>query len=137
MLAKTNEALIAQAQEAARNKQACSHVNAAHAAMIAFLINNPPPAFDMFPTADQFGNAKDYLNGLATAMDEVVYQVMQEAKANTSTAMCKPDPSIVTLAFEDASVFADLSNAADELSDEGRSDYDQHSTLNHAQQGIR
>lgn len=135
MLAKTNEALIAQAQEAARNKHACSHVNAAHAAMIAFLINNPPPAFDHSPTADQFGNAKDYLSAAASAFGEVVYQVMREASFN-SHEVNDHSPTLITDALSDDCIFADLDEAADDLSEEGRSDYAEHNTLHRAAQGV-
>ena len=137
MLAKTNEALIAQAQEAARNKRACSHVNAAHAAMIAFLINNPPPAFSINPDASDMYAASEYLAGLARAADEIVYQVTREASFNSSK-IGHVSSVLITDTLNDADVFAYLSLAADELNEDvpGRSDYAEHSTLHRAAQGV-
>ena len=114
MLAKTHEALIAQAQEAARNKFATSHVNAAHARLIEALINNPPPAFDISGKAADFEAAHDFLTTVAAACDDLVQQVMAEAKANARTTFT-PHIAVVSDALNDCDALSELTNEAEYL----------------------
>lgn len=146
MLDKTSTATLAaadlavsQAQDAARNKFATSHVNAAHARLIEAVIRNLPPAFDLHPTSEQFVDAKDFLGNIAAAFDNLIYDVMAEANINSPTRISTMDRiTIVSDALHDADVFADLNIAADDLreAEAGRSDYAEHNTHHHTLSGV-
>lgn len=105
---------ISQACEAAKNKYADAHVNAAHGNAIETLIRNQPPAFEMFPSPDSFEEAADYLKALASAFDEIVRQVAQEANANAPNKIDVP-VSLFSDALHDSSLLGDLADAAERL----------------------
>lgn len=113
----TNQSAIAAAQQAARNPYACAHVNAAHARLIAWLIENPPPAFTVHPTPDQFDYAAKFLRDLASTADELVYQIEWEARSNARSHISN-DAEIFSDALHDSSLPAELEREAYELNTE-------------------
>jgi hypothetical protein len=106
--------LVTKAQDAARNKYAASHVNAAHGALVETAIRNEPPAFAMFPPPSSFEDTRQYLERLARAFDEVAYQVAREANANAPTQIATP-LTIFSDALHDSDLLGELSNAAETM----------------------
>src|SRR6185312_5617466 len=118
MIDKT-ELAISAAQDASRNKHADALLNAAHARLIEATVKNPPPAFALFPTADEFENAKDYLIALASALDDVAYQVASEANGNASFNINTKDRiAIFSNALHDSDLLSDLAEAGERLREE-------------------
>lgn len=110
------ELLITFAQEISRNKYASSHVNAAHARSIETHIKNPPPAFSLFPTPDQFEDAIQYLEALAHAFDEIAYAVAVDASGNSTIPFSTKDRvSIFSGALSESGLLSDLEEAGERL----------------------
>ena len=110
------ELAISAAQDAARNKYASDHVNAAHARLIETVVKNQPVAFTMFPTPDNFEDARDYLIALAHAFDDIAYQVASEANSNATMHVSYRDrASIFSNALSDSGLLSDLNEAAEQL----------------------
>lgn len=106
--------LIAQATDAARNRYATAHVNQAHAALVETAIRNEPPAFALFPPPSSFEDARQYLEKLARAFDEIAYQVAREAADNAPTQI-EARLSIFSDALHDSDLLGELSNAAETM----------------------
>lgn len=79
------EATIASACDAARNPHASSHMNAAVARLIDFLIRNKPPAFPIaFTPPECLEEADEYLKSLARLSGEIVENIASEADVSGS-----------------------------------------------------
>ena len=110
------EQAIAHAQEAGRCRFASAHANAAHARLIEAAVKNPPVAFTLFPTPDNFEDARDYLIALAHAFDDIAYQVASEANSNATMHVSYRDrASIFSNALSDSGLLSDLNEAAEQL----------------------
>jgi hypothetical protein len=109
--------LVAQACETAKNKYATSHVNQAHGALIETALKNEPPAFGMFPPPASFEDARQYLERLARAFDEVAYQVAREAGANAPTNIDAPK-TLFSDALHDSDLLGELSAAAERAAED-------------------
>lgn len=115
------QATIAAACDLARNKYASAHVNAAQARLIAALIENPPPAFEIYPTVDQFEFAKEWALKIAAAMDDLISQVTVDAAGSATTSFSTFDRCfLVTEAVHDSGLISDLGEAAERLREDAR-----------------
>ena len=112
----TAETIIAFACETARNKHASPHANAAHGRLIEAAIKNPPVAFALFPSADNFTDAREYLEALAHAFDEIAHNLAVEANANATAHISTKDrTAIFSDSLGDSGLLSDLSEAAERL----------------------
>ena len=117
------ELAISAAQDAARNKYATAHANAAHARLIEAAVKNPPVAFSMFPTPDNFEDAREYLSALASAFDDVAANVASEASSNATIHVSYRDRvAIFTNALIDSGLLGDLNAAAEGLREDAMED---------------
>jgi hypothetical protein len=110
----TRQALIAQACEAARNKYAAAHVNQAHGNLIEAAIKTEPVAFPMFPPAAGFEDARQYLEALARAFDEIAYQIAREANDHAPNKITARQ-SIFSDALHDSDLPGELTEAAETM----------------------
>jgi hypothetical protein len=107
------ETIIAAACEAARNPFSSAHVSMAHGNLIETAIKNQPPAWSMTaPAPASFDDAKQYLERLALAFDEIAYQVAREANDNSTISVSTPR-SLFSDALSDSGLLSELDDAAE------------------------
>lgn len=112
------QSAIATAAGIARNPYATAHVNAAHARLIAFLIENPPPAFTLHPTPDQFEDCAQLVCDFASMADNWLWQIAFEANSNARSHIGASDLASDLLfsdALHDSSFAEELEREADAL----------------------
>lgn len=98
------------------NKYASGYLNDAYQRMIAALQDAEVPAFTMYPTADQFEDAKQHARDLAVAVDGYLSALTVEANSNaTININTKDRATLVSDAVHDSSLLDDLQEAADDL----------------------
>ena len=109
------EHAIATATEASRNKYADPAVAAAHARLIAAVVGNRAPSFDLHPTADGFEDAAKVLANIAHAFDELTSAVAIEARNNCPYPIEVPEASLIADALHDSNLPASLRMAAESI----------------------
>lgn len=121
------------------NPHASTYMIAAYSRLLSAVQAAQPPAFDIFPTAEQFENAKEHASDLARIVDDYLHSFAVEAASNSTMNVSTKDRiSIVSDALNDSGLIGDLQEAADDLreAEPHRSDREEHSTLNRSQQGV-
>lgn len=110
---------IANATDAARNPHASAHMNAAHARLLAALIEHPPIAMtghggSLVHHAHQ--DARKYLERLASLFDDVIENVASEAELQGSY------DNICSVALHDSDLPGDLTEAGERVIEDAMED---------------
>ena len=117
------------------NKYASTYMNEAYKRLAAAVADMEPPAFTLFPTADQFEDAKQHVRDVAHLWDEYLSAVAVEANSNaTININTKDRATLVSDAVHDSSLLDNLQEAADDLreGESYRSDRAEHGTYHGA-----
>lgn len=97
------------------NKYADPTLNTAYARLLAAVSEAEPPAFTIYPSADQFECARKHSEDLAAAFDQYMAALIADADRNTSVPFAKRRHTIFSDALHDSDVPADLTRAAEDL----------------------
>jgi hypothetical protein len=99
-----------------------------------------PPAFSMYPSADEFQNAAELCKSkVVNAIDDFFFALANEANGVAQTFISYSDrTTLLSTALHDSGLIADLEEEAESLSEEseGRSDYAEHNTMHRTAQGV-
>jgi hypothetical protein len=111
----SRELAIAHAANAAHNKFAADHVNAAAARLIATIIEHGTPAFSPAnPQPDEYDNAAETLRAVLRAVDDWAYAIAIDAADNARTSI-EPRDYLSAASEALSGLIADLQQEADDL----------------------